>query len=186
MVKTLKELKKTLKYEKKLYPNHLYDYVTSNQRVYNWRFVRALRWTEFFHSKMKITKNPIYILLYLITCRKKSKIGNKIGVEIDVDTFAPGLLIHHNGNIVINNGAIIGRDCQLHGDNCIGNRGSFQKDGFPVIGNNVDIGVGAKIIGPVRIADDIRIGANAVVVSSFTEPGITVVGIPAHAVKRRA
>lgn len=72
----------------------------------------------------------------------------------------------------------------MHGDNCIGNRGNFQKDGFPIIGNNVDIGVGAKIIGPVRIADDIRIGANAVVVNSFDEPGITIVGVPAHAVRR--
>lgn len=186
MIKNLHELKKILKYEKTLYPNHLYDYVTLNQRIYNWRFVRALRWAEFFHSKMKSTKNPFYSLFYLIACRKKNKIGVKIGVEIDVNTFAPGLLIHHNGNIVINNGATIGRNCQLHGDNCIGNRGSFQKDGFPIIGDNVDIGVGVKIIGPIRIANDIRIGANAVVVSSFDEPGITVVGVPARAVGRHA
>ena len=186
MIKTLKELREVLKYEKKKYPNHLYDYLVLNQRVYNWRFVRALRWTELFHSRMKATENPVYTLLYLFFNRKKNKIGIKIGVEIDVDTFAPGLLIHHNGNIVINNGATIGRDCQLHGDNCIGNRGSFQKDGFPVIGNNVDIGVGAKIIGPVRIADNIRIGANAVVVSSFDEPGITVVGVPARVVRRHS
>ena len=184
MIENLKELKSILRYEKTLYPNRLYDYLTLNQRVYNWRFVRALRWAELFHSKMKSTKNPFYGLLYLAVCRKKNRIGIKIGIEIDVNTFAPGLLIHHNGNIVINNGAIIGRDCQLHGDNCIGNRGNFQKDGFPIIGNNVDIVVGAKIIGPVRIADDIRIGANAVVVNSFDEPGITIVGVPAHAVRR--
>lgn len=49
----------------------------------------------------------------------------------------------------------------------------------PVIGNNVEIGVGAKIIGDIYIADNIKIGAGAVVTKSFYEEGITLVGIPA-------
>ena len=53
-----------------------------------------------------------------------------------------------------------------------------------MIGNNVDIGVGAKIIGPVEIGDNIRIGANAVVVDSFNESGVTIVGVPAHIVNK--
>ncbi|MBT0889312.1 hypothetical protein KJR38_03095 [Streptococcus lutetiensis] len=53
---------------------------------------------------------------------------------------------------------------------------------MPVIGNNVDIGVGAKIIGNVTIADGIKIGANAVVNKSFYEEGITIVGVPARKV----
>lgn len=68
--------------------------------------------------------------------------------------------------------------CTLHGDNCIGNNG--KTNACPIIGNNVDIGVGAKLIGDIVIADDIVIGAGAVVVSSFTEPGITIGGIPAR------
>lgn len=55
----------------------------------------------------------------------------------------------------------------------------------PHIGNNVDIGVGAKILGGIEIADDIKIGAGAVVVSSFTTKGATLVGIPAREVKNR-
>ena len=50
----------------------------------------------------------------------------------------------------------------------------------PVLGKRVDVGIGAKIIGNVTIADDIKIGANAVVTKSFLEPGITLVGIPAR------
>lgn len=186
MIASFSELKAILRYEKPLYPNRLYDYLTGVQRVYNWRFIRALRWTEFFHSKMKRTNNPLYGVCYIVANRVKNRIGVRIGVEIDADTFGPGLVIHHNGNIVINNGATVGRNCQLHGDNCMGNRGSFEKDGFPIIGDNVDIGVGAKIIGPVRIADNIRIGANAVVVDSFEEPGVTIAGVPARVVGRRA
>ena len=50
------------------------------------------------------------------------------------------------------------------------------------IGNNVDIGIGAKILGGIEIADNIKIGANAVVVKSELEKGKTLVGIPAHTV----
>ena len=51
-------------------------------------------------------------------------------------------------------------------------------------GDNVDIGVGAKIIGGVTIADNIKIGANAVVTKSFYEEGITLVGVPARKLER--
>jgi serine O-acetyltransferase len=76
----------------------------------------------------------------------------------------------------------VGENCQLHGSNCIGNDG-YALDKCPVIGNNVDIGVGAKILGNITIADNIVIGAGAVVVHSFTEPGITIGGIPARKLK---
>lgn len=187
MITTYNELREVLDYEKPLYPNHLYDYLTLNQRVYNWRFIRALRWTEFFRNKMKSgrTRNPFFGLLYIICNRIKNRIGNKIGVEIESNIFDRGLIIHHSGNIVVSNHARIGRDCQLHGDNCIGNLGSSSthEDGSPAIGDNVDIGVGAKLLGPIVIADNIRIGANAVVVNSFTEPGITIAGVPARRVR---
>lgn len=48
-----------------------------------------------------------------------------------------------------------------------------------IIGKHVYIGPGAKIFGDIYIADDIAIGANAVVNKSFTTPGITVAGVPA-------
>ena len=53
---------------------------------------------------------------------------------------------------------------------------------MPQIGDNVDIGVGAKIIGDVTIANGIKIGANAVVNKSFNEENITIVGCPARKV----
>ena len=64
-------------------------------------------------------------------------------------------------------------------DNCIGNKGP-KSSPCPIIGNNVEIGVGAKIIGGVTIADDIVIGAGAVVVDSFLEKGIIIGGVPAR------
>ena len=81
------------------------------------------------------------------------------------------------------NGIVIHPDCQI-GVNCL----VFQqvtlgttanKKGVPRIGNHVDIGAGAKLLGPISIGDYAVIGANAVVCDSV-EPHITVVGIPAR------
>ena len=77
--------------------------------------------------------------------------------------------------------ARIGENSSLHGANCIGNNGKTQ--GVPRIGNNVDIGYGAVIIGDIEIVDDVVIGANAVVNKSVLTPGAVVVGVPARIVK---
>lgn len=176
MIKTKKKLKEVLKYEKTLYPNQLFDYLVCYQRIYNWRYIKYLRKTEYH----KNNKGFVHKMFYLYYSRKKNRLGSRIGVEIWENSFDEGLIIHHNGNIVINGGAKIGKNCQLHGDNCIGN--AYAGSVMPVIGDNVDIGVGAKIIGNVKIANGIKIGANAVVNKSFYEENITIVGCPARKV----
>ena len=80
------------------------------------------------------------------------------------------LTIYHAGNIVINGDVKAGKNCKLHGSNCIGNNGKEFK--CPVLGDNVRLGVGAKVIGDVTIADNITIASGSVVVNSFLEPGI--------------
>lgn len=49
--------------------------------------------------------------------------GVFIGVEIPENVFGEGLIIHHNGSIGVNGSSRVGKNCQLHGDNCIGNVG---------------------------------------------------------------
>lgn len=94
----------------------------------------------------------------------------------------PGIHIVH-GKVVINAFSKIGCNCKILSDVTIGISGKKirEKDqgDAPVIGNNVYIGTGAKIIGKVVIADDVVIGANTVVTKSILEAGITVAGIPA-------
>ena len=58
--------------------------------------------------------------------------------------------------------------------------GSDVEDKAPKIGNNVFIAAGAKVLGGIRIADGVCIGANAVVIKDILEPNITVGGIPAR------
>ena len=107
--------------------------------------------------------------------------GLILGYEIFSNNIGGGLCLYHNGPIVINRNSIIGSNCSLHGDNCIGNDGI--SDDCPVIGDNVEIGVGAKIIGNVRIANNVTVGAGAVVVSDILKENSVVVGVPAKIIK---
>lgn len=92
-------------------------------------------------------------------------------------SIGPGLRIWHFGGIFIHPKAIIGSNCTLRQGVTIGNR---SEDGaVPVIGDNVDIGAYAQILGGIRIGNDCRIGAMTVVLSDVPD-GATAVGVPAR------
>ena len=114
--------------------------------------------------------------------RRKNDLGAKLGVIAYAGCCGKGLHIWHYGSVIISGDAKIGEDCTFHGQACIGNNGSSEA--APVIGNHVDIGVGARILGDIYIADHVKIGANAVVTKSCYEEGATLVGIPAQILKK--
>ena len=129
---------------------------------------------------------------YLITChstllkkfqrfwhlRRYQILAKGLGYVIGDGVLGDGVTFYHRGSIYINPAARIGPDCKFHGDCCIGVARTGET-GCPTLGKGVDVGIGAKILGDVYIADDIVIGANSVVTKSFHEPGITIAGIPA-------
>lgn len=97
----------------------------------------------------------------------------KYGFSIPLNVFGPGLSIAHFGSIVVNGNAKIGENCRIQDSVTIG--ATNGESDAPVIGNNVFIGSGARIIGKVNIA----IVANAVVVKDFNKSGITIWGVSA-------
>ena len=98
------------------------------------------------------------------------------GAEIPLNcSIGGGLLINHPNGIVIHPQARIGVNCLISQQVTVGTRGG---PGVPEIGGHVDIGAGAKILGPVRIGDHAKIGANSVVLSDIPT-GAVAVGIPA-------
>lgn len=106
--------------------------------------------------------SEIFFGIYL---GKDARIGRRLNIE-------------HFGSIIVHNRAVIGDDCTLRQDVTIGMRRTDRPLEAPVIGDRVDIGAGAKILGPVTIGDDARIGANAVVLIDVP-PGALAVGVPA-------
>jgi serine O-acetyltransferase len=90
-----------------------------------------------------------------------------------------GFYIAHLGNIVIAHHTKLGRHTSMHQGVTIG--GSGHGGQFPVIGDRVYFGAGAKIIGPVEIGNDVVIGANAVVTKNIPDKAV-VGGIPAKVI----
>jgi serine O-acetyltransferase len=93
------------------------------------------------------------------------------------------LRIDHFGGIIVSGDAVIGDDVILRNGVTIGLKRTNER-GAPVIGNRVDIGAGAKILGAIHIGDDAVIGANAVVVRDVPA-GAVAVGIPARTLARQ-
>lgn len=141
------------------------------------RWIKELRITEYYAAKRDTKGGLLNRALCIHHGRKMAKYGNALGYFISPGVLGKNVVIFHRGSVIINHRSVIGDGCKLHGDNCIGNNGSTED--CPVLGKNVDVGIGAKIIGGVTIANDIKIGANAVVTKSFLEPGITIAGVPA-------
>lgn len=92
--------------------------------------------------------------------------------------FGPGFVILHGCGIVINGAVKGGKNIILEHQVTIGR----DKGKVPLLGNNIYIGAGAKIIGGIKIGNDVKIGANAVVVKDVPD-NVTVVGVPARVVK---
>ena len=90
--------------------------------------------------------------------------------------------IDHGMGVVIGETAEIGDDCTLYHGVTLG--GTTWKKGkrHPTLGNNVVIGAGAKILGPITLGDNVRVGSNSVVVKSV-DNAKTVVGVPARVLK---
>lgn len=102
------------------------------------------------------------------------------GADIPLNSkIGGGLLIPHPNGIVIFPGSEIGPNCLLFQQVTIGS----TQGGTPRLGGHVDVGAGAKIIGPVTIGDHAIIGANAVVTKDVPA-GATAVGIPARIVEK--
>ncbi len=101
------------------------------------------------------------------------------GVELPCETkVGRRLRIEHPGGIVISGDACIGDDVILRNGVTIGLRRTGHR-GSPTVGNRVDIGAGAKILGEIFIGDDVSIGANAVVLCDVPSDSIAV-GVPAR------
>lgn len=111
--------------------------------------------------------------------------GVRHGIAIPYNTrIGAGLYIGHFGGIVVNQDAVIGRDCNLNHNVTIGVKFGGANAGVPVIGDRVYLGPGCVVIGGIRIGDDVAVGANAVVVASVPDSGI-VAGVPARLLSRR-
>lgn len=145
---------------------------------YSWKFILTLRKKEYYeNADISLVKKICLYPMIIVNKYLFLKYSVKCGYTIPAGACEKGLALPHRGNIVINTTARIGENCRIHEGVTIGSTSGSRQ--AAIIGNNVFIGSGAKIIGDIRIADDVAIGANAVVVKSILEAGTTWAGNPA-------
>ena len=127
-----------------------------------------------------------YKLKLLFIARLISQLARHItGIEIHPGAqIGRKLFIDHGMGIVIGESTRIGNDCTIYHGVTLGGTGKDKKKRHPDIGNNVMIGCGAKVLGPIKIEDNVKIGANSVVLKNI-ESDSTVVGIPGVVVRKR-
>ncbi|WP_251040893.1 serine O-acetyltransferase EpsC [Bacillus sp. ISL-45] len=130
-----------------------------------------------FQKKIPLLPSIIKFLNQLLT-------GAEIGLPVSI---GKGLVIRHSNGIVLGNGVKIGEDCTLLHQITLGEKYGDGKDSkhlYPNIGDRVVISCGAKILGGIKVGNDVTIGANAVVLKDVKANCIAV-GIPAKILDKK-
>lgn len=135
------------------------------------KFIYLGMWLRQYHLSFIARLIDYFIIRGFYSCDVQS--NTKIGKDLDLS---------HNGlGVVIHPRSVIGDNVKILQGVTIGGRIGPQ---LPIIGNNVQIGAGAKILGGVRIGNNARIGANAVVLIDIPD-GCTAVGVPAKIISSK-
>ncbi len=122
---------------------------------------------------------------HLLAARAVSTLArHRTGIEIHPGaTIGRGLFIDHGMGVVIGETAEIGDNCTLYQGVTLGGTGKDVGKRHPTLGNNVLVGSGARVLGPLIIADNCKIAAGAVVLANIPDNS-TAVGVPARIVRR--
>lgn len=111
--------------------------------------------------KCQFSTNNLFSLINRVRFRK---IKERLNVELYGKTnIGYGLYVGHPFGITINSNAIIGNNCNIHRGVLIGQENRGKRKGFPIIGNNVWIGINSAIVGKITIGDDVMIAPNSFV-----------------------
>lgn len=135
------------------------------------------RWR--YRIRSRLIRKPFSFLYKLLKTVCEILTGIELPCEASV---GKRFKIEHFGGIIVSGDAVIGDDVVIRNGVTVGLRRTGVR-GSPVIGNRVDIGAGAKILGRVNIGNDAVIGANAVVIEDVPANS-TAVGVPARILPR--
>jgi len=138
-------------------------------------FIHALIWYRIAHL---FYKKKCFFIARFISQAARALTGIEIhpGAQI-----GKGLFIDHGMGVVIGETAEVGDNVTLYHGVTLGGTGKDTGKRHPTVGNNVFIGSGAKLLGPIVIGDNVKIGANAVVLKDVPSNS-TAVGVPTRTI----
>ena len=138
-----------------------------------------LRLCAYLYKKQpRILMLPLYCLARIIL----RYYSYEFGIFIPFDTpISVGLYIGHCGDIHFNRQTRVGRNCNISQGVTLGQANRGKNKGYPIIGDGVYIGPGAKVVGAVRVGNNAAIGANCVVTKDVPDNAV-VVGVPGRVI----
>ncbi len=140
---------------------------------------RAVAIQRFGVWRMKVEPKLLRAPLSILYRSLYRKVRNTYGIDLPYTVkLGRRVVIEHQSAIIIHGECTIGDDCIIRQGVTLGNRYLEKPLESPQLGDRVNVGAGAKILGKVNLGDDVNIGANAVVLSDVPA-GKTAVGIPA-------
>lgn len=128
-----------------------------------------------YAKRRKALRLTVYAPLKLLLLRYRYKYGIAIP---EYTKIGPGFFINRFGNIMVNGDAVIGANCNITHGAMLGQMNRGPKAGSPILGDDVFLAAGCKVIGRIHLGDRAAVGANAVVTKDVPEDGV-VGGIPA-------
>jgi serine acetyltransferase len=144
---------------------------------------RAVAVQRFGVWRMQIQPKVLRAPLSVVYRAMYRHVRNVYGIDLPYTVqLGRRVVIEHQSGIIIHGDSVIGDDCILRQGVTLGNRYLEKPLEAPKLGQRVNVGAGAKILGPVQIGDHANIGANAVVLHDIPA-GQTAVGIPARLLK---
>lgn len=148
----------------------------------NWKSLIVLTLYRLSQEIMR-ESGPLHILGLPVVAFYVVFVEWLMGIELNLKSrIGPGLRLYHGVGLVLHQETIMGKNCALRHCVTIGRK---YEGGCPVIGNNVDIGANAVLLGDITIGDGAIIGAGAVVVKDVA-PGDVVAGNPARSIRKKA
>ena len=127
-----------------------------------------------------LLRKPLSFLYHLLFKCVQILTGIELPCEVEIGR---NFVIDHFGGIVVSGYARFGDNCRIRNGVVVGLR-RIEEPAAPCIGNDVDIGAGAKLLGPIRIGNNVQIGANAVVLRDVPDDHVAI-GVPAVIRPRR-
>lgn len=134
--------------------------------------------------RMTIGPKPLRAPLSVAYRALYRTVRNLYGIELPYSAkVGRRVVFEHQHGIVVHGQTVIGDDCIIRHGVTLGIRSMERLAEAPVLGRGVNVGAGAKVIGPVHVGDGAAIGANAVVLKDVPA-GALAIGVPAHVVQR--
>ena len=161
----------------------MFEHIREDWCTYEGDITRQGLWVMVVYrfGQWRYTIKPAVVRVPLSFVYKVLKLLSQILTGIDLPCevkMGRRCVIEHFGDIIISGDTVMGDEVVIRNGVTLGLKRTGER-GAPTLGNRVDIGAGAKILGPVHIGDDVIIGANAVVITDIP-PNSLAAGVPAR------